>query len=394
LIPNVLLNTGHLLPDILTTAFFTAGVAVLACIHPGASDFKLLPRKTWLYLLAGLFFGWSYLTKEYIAVLFILIPVLFWALDIPFKRMIPVAVGMLLMLGLEMGVGYAYYRNPMIRFNAASPRETEGHIETDVGLIIRYFPRLLNRRGGIGTIYLWAVGIIGSIFMVVKKNRVFAFLLSWMVIFYLFFTLMGLLPVIFSWEDVVLLRLHNFRYWLPILPPLILSGLGFLDVIFTKMISRRKTKKSQADKIAAYLLVLLLLISAWIGLEVVAGDAHFVRNGADHYLELRTFLRENDDHVEVIWVTRDIRRGYARLLPIYTHDFWGRPVWEGRLKYLNTEGLYVRADEIYTGHVIIDRDFNDPEYYNIPEYLSEIPESWQMVFESENKKLALYSVAK
>jgi hypothetical protein len=129
-------------------------------------------------------------------------------------------------------------------------------------------------------------------------------------------------------------------------------------------------------------------------LEAVAADGHFVRNGADHYLELRTFLRENDDQVEVIWVTRDSRRGYARLLPIYTHDFWGRPVWEGRLKYLNTEGLYVRADEIYTGHVIIDRDFNDPDNYGIPEYLSEIPESWQMVFESENKKLALYSVGK
>jgi len=392
LIPNVLLWTGHLLPDVPSAAAFTTGIALLVSTHPVNSQMKPLPKKSWIYFGAGLLFGWAYLAKEYIAVLFVLIPILFRVLDIPKKYLIPTAAGMLLMLGLEMVIGQIYYQNPLIRFLAASPRETAGHIETDVSLIVGYFPRLLNRRGGVGTTILSAIGTAGSLILAFRKKRIFLFLFLWTAIFYIFFTLMGLLPVIFSWEDIVLLRLHKFRYWIPILPPLIISGMAVLESAISRLADMIKAQKIFRRSFITGVMLLALIGSAWFGLAAIWDHSGFVRNGADHYHELRAFLRGNGDQIDAIWVTRDNRRGYERMLPIYSHDLFGQPVWKGRLKYLNTDNVYLQADEVDTGFVIIDRDFNDPGQYGVPEYMSEIPENWRMVFESENQKLALYSV--
>lgn len=393
LIPNLLLNAGHLLPDVPAAAFLTAGFAILVAAHPWTGEPRAKAAKgNWLYFLAGLFFGWSYLIKEYMAVLFLLIPVLFWALDIPFRRLLPTVYGMLLIFGFEMAVGWIYYQDPLIRFQAASPRDTVGHIETDVGLIIRFFPYLLNRNGGIGTLLLSAIGLAGSVFYAIKKNKAYIFLLTWTLVFYVFFTFIGLLPVIFSWEDTVLLRLHKFRYWVPILPPLVISGIAFLDQFSQKAFAAFKLRDRNIHLATYGMLAILLLISSWIGIAAVSGDPNLVRNGADHYLELREFLRSHADQVDLIWVTRESRRGYVRILPIYTHNFWGKPIWDGTIKYLNTEGIYLRADELQTGCVIIDRDFNNPNNYDIPRYLAEPPQDWRLIFESENQKLALYAL--
>ena len=392
LVPNLLLESGHLLPDLPSAAFYTAGIALLVGLYPINDRIKPLLKTNWGFFFAGLLFGWSYLSKEYIAVLFLLIPILFWALKIPFKRLIPTAAGMLSILCLEMIIGQAYYQNPLIRFLAATPRETVGHIEMDVGLILKFFPRLLNRSGGIGTLILSVVGAIGSITMGLWRERKFTLLFSWSAIFYLFFTLMGLLPFIFSWKDIVLLRLHKFRYWIPILPPLIIGGIAIVDLALARLFGKFKLAEKMIQIRTVAILGLMMILSTWIGLDAVWNDQQFIRNGADHYQELRAFLKENNTRVDTIWVTRDSRRGYARILPIYTHTPWGKPIWEGRLKYMNTEDEYLRADEINVGYVIIDRNFNDPDLYDVPEYLSDIPANWKLAFESENQKLALYAV--
>ena len=391
-VPNLLPESGHLLPDIPAAAALTAGFALLVASHSrsGAKEYK--HKNTWLFFLSGVVFGWAYMTKEYMAVLFVLIPILFWVLNIPFRRLIPTVLGMALVFGFETIVGLIFYQTPLVRFAAASPRETEGFIETDVGKIFSFLFILLNRRGGIGTILLGASSLVGSIFFAFKKKKAYIFLLVWSVLFFGFFTIIGLLPVLFSWEDIVLLRLHKFRYWVPILPPLILGGLAVLDQLLLYATSKTKLPDRFVPIIVSAIIGILLVASCWGGIIEGLKEPDLVRNGADHYLELRAFLKDHGDEVQAIWVTREGRRGYARILPIYTHDFWGRPIWEGTLKYLNTEGLFVRADEIEFGHVIIDRDFNDPQFSNLPLYLSKPPADWQIVFESENKKLALYDV--
>jgi len=77
---------------------------------------------------------------------------------------------------------------------------------------------------------------------------------------------------------------------------------------------------------------------------------------------------------------------------MYIHDFWGKQIWDGRYKYLNTKQQYLRAEEINEGFVIVDRDFYNTTFYEVPKYLEQPPETWQEVFESENKEIALYAV--
>ena len=235
-------------------------------------------------------------------------------------------------------------------------------------------------------------GLGNSIYQSIRKNKSYLFLLSWILLIYLLFTFAGLLPVIFDWEEIVLMRLHKFRYWIPILPPLVIAGVACLDKVFT-FISRifKQSKLIQKNFVQSAMIIVLCLVSMR-GIAIIKDDSDFIKNGNDHYLELRQFLKENDDRVNLIWIDRDNKRSFERILPMYIRNSFGKLIWHGQTKYINTGSLYLRADEIDEGFIIIDRDFMVPEFNDVPDYLADYPENWELIFESENKKLALYSV--
>ena len=118
LIPNLLQESGHLLPDVPATACATAAFALLFTFFSGKQIKQDLSSRSAkiILILAGLLFGWSYLVKEYLAILFFLIPMVFWMMDVPYRKMIPVAIAMLAMYGLEVLTGIIYYNNPLVRF--------------------------------------------------------------------------------------------------------------------------------------------------------------------------------------------------------------------------------------------------------------------------------------
>jgi hypothetical protein len=392
-IPNLIQDAGHLLPDLPATACSAAAFAVLFSYF-GAKEHKRdfsSRRSLWIFILAGLLFGWSYLIKEYLAILFLLIPLVFWMLNIPYRHLIPVAISMLLMYGIEVSVGIIYYQNPLIRFLAASPRETTGEIQKDVSRIVNYFALLLIKEGGEGTLALMGLGIINSFVRSLRKQKNHIFLLSWILLIYVLFTFAGLLPVIFKWEDIVLLRLHKFRYWVPILPPLVIGAVAMLDMFFT-WVKRSLPKVRLSENVfVSVILVLFLSLTTLRGIESIKNDPDFIRNGADQYLELRAYLKAHDNPGDIIWIDRDNKRAFERILPMYMRNSFGKLIWHGSTKYINTDSLYLRADEIDQGYIIVDRDFMTPSS-SLPSYLYDAPADWRLVFESENKKLALYQV--
>lgn len=77
---------------------------------------------------------------------------------------------------------------------------------------------------------------------------------------------------------------------------------------------------------------------------------------------------------------------------MYCNDFLGKPIWHGRIKYLNTEGQYLHEDELTEGWVLINRYFFKTEFQSIPDYLENPPKDWVLIFESENKEIAIYEV--
>ena len=117
-------------------------------------------------------------------------------------------------------------------------------------------------------------------------------------------------------------------------------------------------------------------------------------DGNDHYQELREFLSRLKKPLYSIWILRDVRVAYDDMLPIYTHDFWGKEIWKGKIKYLNEGHNYMHLEEIPVGYALIDREYYNLRYNRIPDYLDSPPKNWQLAFESENKKIALFLTKK
>jgi 4-amino-4-deoxy-L-arabinose transferase-like glycosyltransferase len=392
-IPNLVQDAGHLLPDLPATACSAAAFAVLFAYFGDKERKRDFSSKSslWIFILTGLLFGWSYLIKEYLAILFLLIPLVFGMLEFPYRHLLPVAISMLLMYGIEVAVGIIYYRNPLIRFLAASPRETTGEIQKDVSRIVNYFALLLIKEGGEGILALMGLGVLNSLLRSFRKQKSHIFLLTWVLLIYVLFTFAGLLPVIFNWEGIVLLRLHKFRYWVPILPPLVIGAVAMLDAFFAWLKGHLPKVKISENAFVTFFLVVFLTLTAARGINSIKNDPDFIRNGADQYLELRAYLKANDNPNDIIWIDRGNKRAFERILPMYIRNPFGKLIWHGSTKYINTDNLYLRADEIDQGYIIVDRDFMTPSS-SLPSYLYDAPDGWLLVFESENKKLALYKV--
>jgi hypothetical protein len=225
-----------------------------------------------------------------------------------------------------------------------------------------------------------------------RRDWKFSFLAVWVFITYGVFTTAGLLPVLFSWEGEVLLRLHKFRYWILILPPLFIAGGAGLEWVIQWLLIRTGSLKKGREIAVSTLLGILFIFSMIVAMLGIHDFPNLIRNGADHYLELREFLEDHADRDDLIWINRDSKVAFERILPIYREDFFGDSIWSGETKYLNTDGQYLREDELTEGWIIIDRYFFKTDFQRIPEYLENPPENWVLVFESENKEIAIYEV--
>lgn len=390
-VPGIYLESGYLLPDIPATNCMLASLILLIMANkekPSSSE-----RVYFLNILSGALFGWSYLAKEYFLFFFILVPIYFLISKIRIRYLFAFLAGALIVAFFEISIGFFVYRNPFIRFNAVNPREMWSEAVKDVKVIISYFPMLLRSKGNDMTFLLAIISIIGSISQIIKKNKKLLFLFSWVVIIYGFYTGLGLLPVIFHWENKVLLRPHIFRYWIPIFPPLIISGIAIIDMTIISILEKTKVKIKFTKFITYCFPIVLVIISGIWGYSFTKYNNKLIRNGNDHYLELRDYLQENNQIERAFWVIRDIRTAYEPIIRIYTHDFWGKEIWYGRIKYLNNDRDFMHLYEIPAGgYTIIDRHYYNPEYNPVPDYLGTPPETWEIVFESENEMIALYIV--
>jgi hypothetical protein len=387
-LPYFLLESGNLLPDITASACITTAIMLLIAIRDQTNNNNL----RWICLLSGVLFGWAYLSKEYFAIFALIIPIIFWRFDIPKKHLLWVAIGISLAVAIEFAIHAIRYGNPLLRLTTSQPRETLGFIERDVIRIMSFlFIRLAAYRGKF-SIIIAATGLVYLTIMSVRKSKNHQFLLAWILMVYLFFTAMGLLPVLFGWEDEVLLRLHIFRYWIPLLPPLAIGGAAALEYVLQFIFKKAVTNKKFSHIIPA--LVLALIISAANAFNIfnVSRNTKFLRTESNHYQELRTYLTNSNNSDATIWIVRDLKIGYEYVLPIYTHTTFGKQIWDGQIKYLNTDGLFLKADEVRMGSVLIDRNYFNPDFYRIPGYLADIPSHWQLIFESSNGRIAIYDV--
>ena len=397
--PGILKESGNLLPDIPATLCITGGFFVLQNII-SIKDLKKQPGKREisnfriLSMFAGMLFGWAYLTKEYFLIFLLLVPVFFYAFSIPWKYLIAFFLGFFLVISIELFLGIIIYRDPFIRLLTAQPRETWGEIERNVKVILTNLPTLLVEEGNLQSLAIMILFTIGSLIRIYQRDLKYLFLLAWALLIFGFFTGLGLLPIVLNWGSQVVLRTHIFRYWIPILPPIIIGGIAIIDSAISWIVLKLNIAIQPKKIINNVFLTGLLIIFIATGFIKTKDYPEFVRNGNDHYLELREFLSKLEKPLYSIWILRDIRVAYDDLLPIYTHDFWGNKIWQGKIKYLNDGHNYMHLEEIPEGYVLIDREYYNLLYNRLPDYLDSPPENWQLAFESENKKIALFIAKK
>lgn len=316
--PYVFWDSSHLLPDIPAAACITA--AVLCLIY--GSDIEQLKSNhsnLWLFLLSGIFFGWGYLIREYTMLVFIVIPLLFMNYKINWKKLFSVGLGAFSMFTIEMIWGLIVYKNPFIRIiSSIGPRDTVKEYATEPLAILMNLPNFFLSRpaGEIFVILFFLFFIVGTIFSI-KGHKDFRTLLSWGGVFWLFITLIGFLPLLVFGEGRVLLRIHKFRYWLPFIPPFMI-GITAIVYIFGRDIVSRLIK---IHGLGILFLISIFLPVSWIGMNGITHSGAFIKNGANHYWELRSFLQEEGHRWNTIWVDQGHGRALDIVLPMYTQTF-------------------------------------------------------------------------
>jgi len=388
LLPHFLLESGNLLPDSTATACITTGILLILSMRadPGKKAGK------WICLASGALFGWAYLAKEYFAVFALIVPIIFFIYKIPIKYLLLFSLGVVASISIEFAIHTLAYGNPLIRLSTSQPRETTAQIETDTLKIMRlFFIRMAGYRGAASSI-ITATGLISLGFMSFKRSKPHQVLFTWIMVVYIFFTLLGLLPVILKWENEVILRLHLFRYWMPLLPPLAIGCAAVWDSAIHKILSRRIKNHQKARIISSIFVILVFVAASTMGISAVKKNMKFVHTGSAHYQELRAYLANPSNANTEIWVVRDLKIGYEYVLPIYANKPLGKDIWNGQIKYLNTDGQFLDAGEITNGSVLIDRVHFNPQSYPIPQYLATPPDNWELAFESSNQRIALYHI--
>jgi hypothetical protein len=162
------------LPDFLAAGLFCTGMAVLIwCWREGRlADKPMSWRDVGLLGLAGLLFGWSYLTREFVVVFFPLAGFVFLAAKSRPVGLLPLMVAAISCWLAELAWGIARYGYALARLHAVSSSRTGlagMYIESDPIRILTQLPStFLDRPGG------WimvALLLGGAVFSVVRAAR-------------------------------------------------------------------------------------------------------------------------------------------------------------------------------------------------------------------------------
>lgn len=382
--PYLLRYTGYLLPDGPSVTFFLLSMLLLFHLED-TYIYKNERFKVGTFFLIGIIFGYSYLIREFILLFSPIILFFFWIFKKPFRYLIVVIGGFLVILLAEMIFNNFVYGDALIRFATSKPRETIGNIQKDFIKVLFALPNSLLKYNGLGYFLLLPLSLI-SIFNTLKtKNKNLFFLSLWFIWVYSSLTIIGLLPILLNWDDKVLLRLNLFRYWFMIIPPLVILGLDGLEKLIRFFFLKKTIFYTKA------IMITFGLVSIFFSFSSAYGDPRFIRWGNDHFIEFRHYIKENCTYPR-LWLEKDNFRALNRVIPIYLKNFWGKNICEIEINYFNNGNEYLDNDQLTTGIVPIHTTYMNYKNNDIPQYFMSKPSNWQEVFKSSDKKLVIYEI--
>lgn len=374
--------SSALLPDHVAAALVTAAIAV--AVAP-SSD-----RRSKVTLVAiGLLFGWAYLVREFILLLIVPLGLIVWR---RWSRR-GLALAALPVAGLLIGELVAnalVHGNPFARWQVAgSHDEVVGRIEAPLTRLdaLGSFPSALVQGAGTGPLVaLGILAVVGAAWSV-PHRRVIA---PWVVVYVVpLVALSGVLD-----PDLRLFRSQLLRYWTPILPAVVIGGLGAVSVALARAWNRPPDSFSARLVIGGTVLALTALVVS-VGQDGEDASHIYIRNGATQLREIRALLDEHGEDASTVWTDSQT----ARVLPLYAKSPTGTTLWEGEVRAFNSADgslTFVDSERFEPGDLVVFLPFGYlnriPDWESIPENLRHLQPGWKRVFDREDDTLLVYRV--
>jgi hypothetical protein len=329
-------TSWHLLPDVPAAGWFTAGLALLLGVVYGADG---TPRPTSRLAVArlvgaGLCFGIAYTCREFTAFMFVLIPLVAVLYRFPWRRLVPVVLSMAAVLAAELLVSWTVWGDPLTRFRIASSHGLVIEPVSRVDTLLKFPHALYNQPRGSISILMLAL-TLGGAAVFAKRNLIFA--AAWLLSLFVPLLLLGG----FADPGYMSLRLQLTRYWVPILPALVIGAVGTVRHICLLAAAHPSASGRWLGwRLAAFGLVFLM----WYPLPMLR---YAVGNPNDRsWNELRAYLEAHDDELGTI--SSDYRS--AQMLEMYSRaPVGGDRVWHGDVNVfadLNERGFYDKLDDV------------------------------------------------
>jgi 4-amino-4-deoxy-L-arabinose transferase-like glycosyltransferase len=301
------MTTWQLLPDIPSTAFVTAGLALLIGAANRRGDGRPGDGAAyWWFLLAGFCFGWAYLVRELSVFFYPLLLGVLLAWRLPLRRWVQVALPMLGCLVLEMVLAQWAHGDPLARLKVDSEHGSAPLAPiTRVDALLR-FPRIVEVYPQ--TVVVLTTFVLMVLGALVVRRRAHVLFLAWFVVLWLPLTLVsGLLD-----PGFIRINASLMRYWVPVLPALVLGSAGFVSWLLARV-----RERLPADRRPVGVALTAAVAVLGVAVAVVPLLPMIARNPRDHaWNAMRAYLHQHDAAVDTI-VTDDRD---ALVLGIYSRE--------------------------------------------------------------------------
>ncbi len=397
--PLVLDDSSQLLPDLPAATLVMVAVTLLLWQwrRTGVSA-RLRAVDRTLLVSVGALLGWAYLIREFIVFWYPVMVLVIVVLRLPRSWWMRIAAGLGGAFAFELLWGLVVLGNPFARVWAAlnqpasepwrvaqrSRLISRGVIpDTHLEMLTALPKAVVEYRAGWILVALFVVLIATAALVRSPGLRLLAL---WTAV-----PMVLLMATIqFAWLfDNRILRAEKLRYWLPVVPPLVVGGV-------VAVLALGRWLGGDGGRRAAVVIAALLTV---VSLTLTGADlddlGHYTRTGKNQMLELREWAATSGQTCATLWVDADQWRATSRWVPMYLRTFWGTPVWEGEVRHLNTGDGFVEIEDLDTGALVRSRialQRRRLEGLPIPDYLQRPPSSWRVLLATNDDRIRVLGV--
>jgi hypothetical protein len=387
-----LYRSSLIFPDIAATATFTAGFLFL--VLGGRPDPESGPR--WKPLLfvaaAGVFFGWTYLIREFSVILIPAVAGAVLILRSGWRRVLILCAAALTAPVLELVYGLAKYGDPLVHIHALLARRhrpvgmgDKPFVQGILGQLnnpldtLAVFPRdVVTFWSGWFLLALLAPFLVA---LFVTPDRRLLLFAPWLFVFWMVMALIGLgtLP-----SGRWILNITNVRYWYPALPALVMGGFGGAALLAARFASAR-TARLLVPILAAGI-SLVVFVPGIVNFKACETTGVWRNDPSQRWHELRAWLGSSEaQRYHVLYTDPKSER----LLPAFTSAEFGGEVWHGTLMPLEKREPLVPTDHSPDALILVHKDRFLPDIHHAEETFQGLRRDWMPVFQTSDRHMVV-----